>query len=55
MLWGRWKTGIAEEDGWEKIVCKKSERCLGVPFLNGKDACQPYAKGHPIWGASSGL
>ena len=34
------------------MVWKKSWSCLGVPSLNGEDACQPYAKGHPIWGAS---
>ena len=40
-MWGRWKTGRAEED----VVGK---RVAGLPFFNGEDACQPYEKGHPI-------
>ena len=42
-----------EEDGSEKRVYKKSGRCLGVPFLSGKDSCQPRKRASHIWGASS--
>ena len=37
---------------WEKRVCKMLE-FLGVPFFNGEDAGQLYARGRPILGASS--
>ena len=42
MLWGRWKTGIAEEDAVGSL------ELLGSALFNREDACQPYAIGHPI-------
>ena len=38
MLWGRWKTGMAEEDVVGK-ECKKSWSWWGVPSFSGEDDC----------------
>ena len=53
MLWGRCKTGIAEEDVVGKEDLQEFLELLGGALFKGEDACQPYAMGHPMSGASS--